>query len=165
MERDNEIEGKVLLRFVVDEQGKVTDVTVVKSVSPGLDAEAVRVVKMLPDFKPGKQQGRLVKVYYNLPIVFKLSDNDDTKVHRLNRRYGDNKLEQKAEQAYSKNNFKDAAKYYAELAGDTKDADAWYLAACLYDHAGQTKNMCSALKKAIAGGYKSIDTALQNKCK
>ena len=72
MERDNDIQGKVLLRFVVREDGSVSDVTVARSVSPGLDKEAVRVVKLLPKFKPGKQQGKAVPVYFNLPVVFKL---------------------------------------------------------------------------------------------
>lgn len=76
MERDNDIQGKVLLRFVVMEDGSVDSVMVVRSVSPGLDKEAVRVVKLLPKFKPGKQQGKPVKVYFNLPIVFRLTDDD-----------------------------------------------------------------------------------------
>ena len=79
MERDSDIQGKVLVRFVVLEDGSVSNVVVVKSVSPGLDNEAVRVVKLLPKFKPGYQQGKPVKVYYNLPIVFKLRDNDESK--------------------------------------------------------------------------------------
>ena len=66
------IQGKVLLRFVVMEDGAVSDVNVIRGVSPGLDKEAVRVVKTLPKFKPGKQQGKAVRVYFNLPVVFKL---------------------------------------------------------------------------------------------
>jgi protein TonB len=54
------------------EDGGVSDVSVARSVSPGLDKEAVRVVKMLPKFKPGKQQGKAVRVYYSLPVLFKL---------------------------------------------------------------------------------------------
>ena len=72
MERDNDIQGKVLLRFVVMEDGAVQDVTVLRGASPGLDKEAVRVVKTLPKFKPGKQQGKAVRVYFNLPVIFKL---------------------------------------------------------------------------------------------
>ena len=72
MERDNDIQGKVLLRFVVMEDGSVSDVQVIRAVSPGLDKEAVRVVKMLPKFAPGKQQGKPVRVYFNLPVVFRL---------------------------------------------------------------------------------------------
>ncbi len=72
VERDNDIQGKVLLRFVVNDDGKVMDVKIVRGVSPGLDKEAYRVIKMLPNFIPGKQRGQLVKVYFNLPVVFKL---------------------------------------------------------------------------------------------
>mgnify|MGYP006196816993 FL=1 len=72
MEKDNDIQGKVMIRFVVMEDGSVADVTVLRGVSPGLDKEAVRVVKTLPKFKPGRQQGKAVRVYYTLPYVFKL---------------------------------------------------------------------------------------------
>jgi len=71
-ERVNNIEGKVLLRFVVDTDGTVANAQVLKHVSPGIDSEAVRVVKMLPNFAPGKQDGKPVKVYYNLPVRFML---------------------------------------------------------------------------------------------
>lgn len=72
MEKDNKIQGKVLVRFVVMEDGSVNDVTVMRSVSPGLDKEAVRVVKLLKGFTPGKQQGKPVRVYFNFPVYFKL---------------------------------------------------------------------------------------------
>ena len=73
MERDSDIQGKVVLRFVVMEDGKVDSVNVIKSVEEGLDSEAIRVVKMFPDFIPGRQDGKPVRVYYNLPVVFKLT--------------------------------------------------------------------------------------------
>ncbi|MBN2662799.1 MAG: energy transducer TonB [Bacteroidales bacterium] len=69
---DNEIQGTVYIRFVVSKTGKVTDVEVYRGVDPILDEEAVRVVKSLPDFKPGLQGGRPVNVWYNVPIIFKL---------------------------------------------------------------------------------------------
>jgi protein TonB len=72
MERDNDIQGRVMLRFVVLEDGSVSEVQVLRGVSPGLDKEAVRVVKSMPKFKPGRQQGKPVRVYYNLPFMFKL---------------------------------------------------------------------------------------------
>jgi protein TonB len=78
-ERANDVEGKVVVRFVVNEDGSVTGVSVIKAVSTGLDNEAVRVVKKLPNFTPGKQQGKKVKVYFNLPIVFKLQDDPTEK--------------------------------------------------------------------------------------
>lgn len=66
------IQGRVLIRFVVNEKGKVENVKVTQGVSPAIDAEAVRVVRLLPEFLPGKMMGKPVKVYFNLPITFKL---------------------------------------------------------------------------------------------
>ena len=79
-ERDNDIQGKVIIRFVVDENGKVGDVEVMRSVSPGLDQEAVRVVKLMPPFKPGKQQGKSCGryIFSIIPIFFKLSDDTNS---------------------------------------------------------------------------------------
>lgn len=65
------IDGKVLSEFTVDEQGKVTDIKIVKSPHPFFDKEVMKVVKMLPDFTPGMQQGRPVKVRLSLPFTFK----------------------------------------------------------------------------------------------
>jgi protein TonB len=79
MERDNDIEGKVLLRFVVLEDGSVSDVEVIRKVSPGLDKEAARVIKSLLKFNPGMQQGKPVKVYYNLPVQFSLNTAKQSK--------------------------------------------------------------------------------------
>ena len=66
-------EGRVLVGFVVTEDGTMADIVVARSVSPRLDAEAVRVVRNLKKWKPGKFKGRDVKVRYSLPIVFKLA--------------------------------------------------------------------------------------------
>ncbi|HET9571433.1 MAG TPA: TonB family protein [Bacteroidales bacterium] len=66
------LEGRVILRFVVNKTGKVSDIEVIRGVSPGCNTEAIRVVKMMPDWKPGTQKGIPVNVYYTLPIVYKL---------------------------------------------------------------------------------------------
>ena len=66
------IEGRVIVQFVVKEDGKVSDVKVVRSVSPDLDAEAIRVVSMMPEWIPGKQRGKAVSVKYTMPIMFRL---------------------------------------------------------------------------------------------
>lgn len=68
----NKTEGLVVVRFVVSELGKVSDVEIIRSVSPECDAEAVRVVRSMPQWTPGKQKGQNVPVYYTLPIRFKL---------------------------------------------------------------------------------------------
>jgi len=70
--RENDIQGKVFLRFVVNSKGKVDKVQVIRGVDPLLDAEAIRVVKMLPRWKPGYQRNQPVSVWYTVPINFKL---------------------------------------------------------------------------------------------
>ena len=66
------IEGRVLAQFVVGKDGSISDVKVVRGVSPELDAEAVRVISMMPKWNPGKQRGKAVAVRYNMPVVFRL---------------------------------------------------------------------------------------------
>ena len=72
MAAENNVQGKVLLQFVVEKDGKVGEVKVVRSVDKDLDREAVRVVKTLPKFTPGRQNGQPVRVWYTLPVQFKL---------------------------------------------------------------------------------------------
>jgi TonB family protein len=74
--KEKNITGKVILRFVINEYGKVSDITVARGVDPLLDNESIRVVSSLPDFKPGKQGGVAVPVYYMLPITFALNGKD-----------------------------------------------------------------------------------------
>jgi TonB family protein len=66
------IQGKVLVRFVVNAHGSVQDVSVLKGVSPSLDTESVRIVKTLPKFTPGELEGKTVPVWYVIPIQFSL---------------------------------------------------------------------------------------------
>ena len=73
MERDNDIQGKVIVRFLVDETGTVSDIEILRHVSPGFDKEAVRIVKALPKWKPATYNNKPVAVYYVLPVVFRLN--------------------------------------------------------------------------------------------
>ena len=68
----NDIEGRVVLQFVIEKDGHIGEVKVVRSVDEELDAEAVRVVKSMPNFTPGYQDGKPVAVWYTLPVMFKL---------------------------------------------------------------------------------------------
>ena len=70
--QENNIQGKVVVQFVVTKTGAVGEVKVVRSKDPDLDKEAVRVVKSLPNFVPGKMNGHAVNVWYTLPITFRL---------------------------------------------------------------------------------------------
>ena len=66
------VEGRVMVQFVVETDGSVSDVHVAKQVFPSLDAEAIRVVQAMPKWMPGKEKGKVVRVKYNLPIVFRM---------------------------------------------------------------------------------------------
>jgi len=70
--QNNEIQGKVILGFVVSKTGKVEDVQIIRSLDPSLDKEALRVVKLLGYWIPGEQKGEKVSVRYTLPVVFRL---------------------------------------------------------------------------------------------
>lgn len=73
---ENNIQGKVLVKFTVFKDGKIGNIEVVRPVHPLLDAEAVRVVRLLPNWTPGELNGQPVNVWYNLPINFKLQGDD-----------------------------------------------------------------------------------------
>lgn len=70
--QENNIQGRVTVQFVIEKDGSITDVKVLRSVDPSLDKEAVRVVKSMPKWKPGKQRGKPVRVSYTVPINFRL---------------------------------------------------------------------------------------------
>lgn len=69
---DKEISGRVLVSFVIEKDGSIGDVKVVKGIGGGCDEEAVRVVNAMPKWKPGMDNGKPVRVSYMMPIVFKL---------------------------------------------------------------------------------------------
>jgi protein TonB len=70
--QDNGVEGRVIVRFVVSKDGSIRDVEVARSLDPSCDREAVRVVKKMPNWIVGRQNGNPVAVRYTLPILFRL---------------------------------------------------------------------------------------------
>ena len=72
MAKANNIQGRVVVQFVVDKTGNIGEVKVVRSVDKDLDEEAVRIIKTLPKFNPGRQNRQAVAVWYTLPVTFKL---------------------------------------------------------------------------------------------
>ena len=72
---ENGIQGKVFVQFVIERDGSITDVKVVRGVDSSLDKEAIRVVKAMPKWTPGKQRGKAVRVSFTLPINFQLSNS------------------------------------------------------------------------------------------
>lgn len=70
--QENGVQGRVVVSFIVERDGSITDVRVVRSVDPSLDREAQRVVSSMPRWTPGKQNGSAVRVKYNVPVSFRL---------------------------------------------------------------------------------------------
>ena len=71
--RESGIQGRVFVTFVVETDGRVTDVKILRGIGGGCDEEAVRVIKNMPKWNPGKQRGKSVRVQFNMPILFKLN--------------------------------------------------------------------------------------------
>ena len=70
--KENGIQGTVYFQFIVDSKGNITDVKILRGIGGGCDEEAFRVIKMMPQWKPGRQNGRTVRVLYNMPVSFKI---------------------------------------------------------------------------------------------
>ncbi len=70
------IEGRVLVSFVVNRDSTITDIKVVEKVHPLLDEEAVRVIKLMPKWEPGKKDGKAVRVRFSLPVTFRLPKDE-----------------------------------------------------------------------------------------
>lgn len=70
--QENGIQGRVTLSFVVDVDGSITDIEVVRGIDPALDKEAIRIIKSMPKWKPGMQRGKPVRVKYTVPVTFRL---------------------------------------------------------------------------------------------
>jgi TonB family protein len=123
--RELAIGGKVFLKFMLDEQGDIVSCDVVKSSGfQPLDEEAMRVVRSMPRWSPGKQNGRSVKVYFNLPIIFHI-DGPCLVFNTSNK----NEKYRLAKEAIIAKDNKLALSYYE---ADPGDVDAWYNMAVLH---------------------------------
>jgi len=69
---ENGIQGRVFVRFVISKTGEVSEIEIIRSLDPSCDKEAIRVVKLMPKWIPGKQNGNAVSVIYTMPVVFKI---------------------------------------------------------------------------------------------
>ena len=77
--QDSSIQGRVIVKFTVEKDGTITDVEVARGVHPALDEEAVRVVSMMPKWKPGTQMGDTVRTKFILPVLFKINQEESKK--------------------------------------------------------------------------------------
>ena len=69
-DRENGIEGKVIVQFIIEQDGSISNPKILQSVSETIDAEAIRVIELMPKWQPGMQDGKPVKVQYTLPLRF-----------------------------------------------------------------------------------------------
>ena len=74
---EQEQQGRVIVQFIIDEEGRVANPHVVRGIAPSIDAEALRVVQEMPKWRPGRQQGKVVRVKYTIPISFVLEGGKD----------------------------------------------------------------------------------------
>jgi TonB family protein len=128
--REMSIEGIVYTSFIVDSSGRIRDAKVSKSASKELDFEALRVILLMPDWLPGKQNGRNVSVIYNLPFNFKLTgygksykfrEKTDKKLNKTGLTFTLGVL------YYNKKEFKTALNYFTEcITNDIKTTDAYF---------------------------------------
>jgi len=77
--REMNEQGTVYVQFVVNLDGSITEVRVLKGVSDSLDAEAIRVIKLMPNWKPGMQAGKAVRIRYTIPIAFRIDNGKKKK--------------------------------------------------------------------------------------
>lgn len=84
------IQGRVIVQVTIDETGKINNPTIVKSISPEIDAEAIRIVKAMPNWTPGKQRGKAVSVKYTLPLNFSLSTGEKKEQKRTIKKQDEN---------------------------------------------------------------------------
>ena len=75
--KENNIEGRVFITFVVDVDGSITDIKILRDIGGGCGKEAVRVIKLMPKWIPGTQRGRPIRTQFNLPIVFELDKDSN----------------------------------------------------------------------------------------
>ena len=74
-EKENGITGRVVVRFAVIQDGSINNIEILTKTPEGFNQEVIRVIKLMPKWKPGMQDGRVVPVYFTLPVVFQLDDN------------------------------------------------------------------------------------------
>lgn len=105
------VSGRVFVKFIVKKDGTIDNVTILKGIGFGCDEETERVIKAMPKWKPGKQNGKPVNVYYNMPVVYKLDDGDSitpTKEESLKKTIQLTPKERPLEIRFSNNSYENA---------------------------------------------------------
>jgi TonB family protein len=149
----NEIEGTVRISFYVDTLGNISDIKVLKSIYPSLDSEAVKAVRMMPQWKPGTINGKKARTLYTLPVGFSLRDGTTTDFLEGVNYFKDGKYEK-------------AIKYFTKsIKADKKLLDSYHNRGLCYHQMGNDEEACKDWNEAKKYGDKKIDAALEKYCK
>jgi TonB family protein len=113
------VQGRVLVSFIINETGEVSDASIMKGVEEHLDKEALRVISTMPDWTPGLQDGKPVKVKYSIPVSFQLTGDDTPKQQKT-----DVKVQKMETTVKIENGENSSAKTTRVITIDTSDEDA-----------------------------------------
>ncbi len=152
--RENCIQGKSLSKFVVAEDGSITDVTTVFSTDPVLDKEARRVIKSMSGlWRPGMQDGKPVKVYYTLPISFKIDGG---------KCLTDDWYFKEAEKLYEADNLERAYRFFGQA---FKMNYKNYKAGYNYAAVGKTEEACGVISFLLSQKYSPASNLYEQYCR
>ncbi len=159
--RENNITGTVFLTFVVDIDGTITEMKILKGVAEDirndLANEALRVVSQMPQWTPGSQDGNAVKVQYNLPIRFSLKGNRDETAAELY---------EKGNRLYKDGQYEAALSVYdRSLNKDSININVLFNRAVCYIKLGKNEEACADFKAAAGLGDKQAEEMLGKYCK
>ena len=156
------ISGRVYVTFIVDTTGSVTEVKMIRGID-GLNEEAIRVVKMMPRWKAGKQSGKIVRVQYNLPIVFTLSEGKPTSQSGISKKATN--AYQKGNEFMQSNNFEKAIVNYSDaIELSSNYVDAYLSRANCFKSLGFDNAACNDWRKAKALGNPDAENLILNNC-
>ena len=160
---DMGIQGKVVVEFSIEQDGHVDSISIKKSVWPSMDAEAMRVVGLLPPFKPGTQQGKAVRVKFTLPISMMNSDGD---LQPLKVAKPSDDAQIKAVAAYEKKKYALALKLFKEVYehDPANNFAAHNLGLCLYN-TGDKDGACTQWTQLKDKGFHTADFLINKYCK
>ncbi len=155
----HQISGKVYVSFVVDEDGSIVNSRILRGIGGGCDEEALRVVNSMPKWKPGRQGGRIVKVIYNLPIVFKIRTPEEINKEARN------DLNNHGVELASHGKYEAAIQQFnSTLSLSESDTDAYVNRGNAKYKMGDTKNACSDWGLAAYYGDKDIIESIEKNC-
>lgn len=170
-EKENDIQGKAFVTFVIDTDGSVTNVAIYKGVpeGSGIDAEALRVVKLMPKWKPGKQNGKVVKVRYIMPIRFTLqggpSQSSGDNVYVVDSRKEGTYYYNEGVKKFGEEKYEDALKDFEKaLKAYPKDIDALYNKGVCLVKLKKNKEACEAFQLIKSLGIKDADDLIKKFC-